>query len=215
VLASGRHEHVPYRDSSLTWLLKDAITGSSARVCMVAAVHPAHEVETASTLRYARQYSALQSTTASAVPQLSKHARDQQRKVDALRVAFEQALAGSDGHGIQWTRESLQGSVHCQPRANAKSFFEGHPHATWTSAHQSKAAVRGSRKNADGVGFITATSDAPAEGGDAGKGKRKRAKRPGAKRTSKMKREKRAAAKAARRPDDEGEEDDETTEDQH
>ena len=37
-----------YRDSALTWLLKDAITGSSARVCMVAAVHPAHAVETAS-----------------------------------------------------------------------------------------------------------------------------------------------------------------------
>ncbi|CAK9033262.1 unnamed protein product [Durusdinium trenchii] len=90
-LASGKCEHVPYRDSALTWLLKDAITGSSARVCMVAAVHPAHPVETASTLRYARQYSALQSTTGSHASQLSSQVRDLQRKVDSLRHAFEKA----------------------------------------------------------------------------------------------------------------------------
>eukprot|EP00971_Amphidinium_carterae_P343265 6482922-Amphidinium_carterae.1 len=43
-------QQVPYRDSALTWLLKDAITGSSARVCMVAAVHPDHPQETVSEL---------------------------------------------------------------------------------------------------------------------------------------------------------------------
>lgn len=104
-LASGKCEHVPYRDSALTWLLKDAITGSSARVCMVAAVHPAHAVETASTLRYARQYSALQSTTGSHASQLSSQVRDLQRRVDSLRHAFEKALVG-DEHSIAWTLSS-------------------------------------------------------------------------------------------------------------
>ncbi|CAE7225988.1 KIF13B [Symbiodinium natans] len=97
-LASGKCEHVPYRDSALTWLLKDAITGSSARVCMVAAVHPSHPVETASTLRYARQYSALQNTTGSHASQLSSQVRDLQRRVDSLRHAFEKA--GMNG-GVQ------------------------------------------------------------------------------------------------------------------
>ncbi|CAJ1429999.1 unnamed protein product, partial [Effrenium voratum] len=162
-LASGKCEHVPYRDSALTWLLKDAITGSSARVCMVAAVHPAHPVETASTLRYARQYSALQSTTGSFGSQLSSQVRDLQRRVDSLRHAFEKALAG-DEHSIAWTRESLQGSVHCQPKANARQWFDSHPTLTWTPAHQSKAAVRGQRRDRSGIGYITKME----EGDDAG-----------------------------------------------
>ncbi|CAE7481081.1 KIF13B [Symbiodinium microadriaticum] len=153
-LASGKCEHVPYRDSALTWLLKDAITGSSARVCMVAAVHPSHPVETASTLRYARQYSALQNTTGSHASQLSSQVRDLQRRVDSLRHAFEKALAG-DEHSIAWTRESLQGSVHCQPKANARQWFESHPTLSWTTAHQSKAAVRGQRRDRSGIGYIT------------------------------------------------------------
>lgn len=161
-LASGKCEHVPYRDSALTWLLKDAITGSSARVCMVAAVHPAHPVETASTLRYARQYSALQSTSGSHASQLSSQVRDLQRRVDALRHAFEKALNG-DEHSIAWTRESLQGSVHCQPKANARQWFDSHPTLTWTQAHQSKAAVRGQRRDRSGIGYITKIEEIPNE----------------------------------------------------
>merc|ERR1712187_750995 len=61
VLTSGAAEHVPYRDSTLTWLLSDAITGAKARAFMIATVHPAHPAETLSTLRYAQQYSSLKS----------------------------------------------------------------------------------------------------------------------------------------------------------
>lgn len=73
----------------------------------------------ASTLRYARHYSALQNTSGSHASQLSSQVRDLQRRVDSLRHAFEKALGG-DEHSIAWTRESLQGSVHCQPKANAR-----------------------------------------------------------------------------------------------
>eukprot|EP00927_Polykrikos_kofoidii_P014275 TRINITY_DN16246_c0_g1_i2.p1 TRINITY_DN16246_c0_g1~~TRINITY_DN16246_c0_g1_i2.p1 ORF type:complete len:380 (+),score=68.58 TRINITY_DN16246_c0_g1_i2:284-1423(+) len=153
--------HVPYRDSALTWLLKDAITGVECRVCMVATVHPAHAVETASTLRYARQYSSLQSSTSTRLQELTAEVSQQQRRVETLRSAFEQALAG-DGEGqIPWTRESLQGPVHCQTGRNARAIFEAHPYLSWTQAHQSKAAVRGQRRDRSGIGCMRAIVDYP------------------------------------------------------
>mmetsp|Transcript_65141 Transcript_65141/g.121421 ORF Transcript_65141/g.121421 Transcript_65141/m.121421 type:complete len:733 (-) Transcript_65141:41-2239(-) len=152
-LASGKCEHVPYRDSALTWLLKDAITGSSARVCMVAAVHPDHPQETASTLRYAWQYSALQATSNSRVNELSSEVRSLQRKCDHLRHAFDKALA-DDEYGLAWTRESLRGTVHCQPKCDIKGLFEVHPYLSWTQTHQSKAAVRGQRRDRSAIGYI-------------------------------------------------------------
>ena len=49
-----RGSHVPYRDSTLTWLLKDSLGGNSKTV-MVATVSPASDnyEESLSTLRYA------------------------------------------------------------------------------------------------------------------------------------------------------------------
>ncbi|CAE8698495.1 unnamed protein product, partial [Polarella glacialis] len=135
----------------------DAITGSSARVCMVAAVHPAHAVETASTLRYARQYSALQSSGGGHVSIMSSQVRDLTRKVDSLKHNFEKALQG-DEYSIAWTRESLQGSVHCQPKSNCKQCFDMQSHISWSQAHASKAAVRGQRRDRSGVGYITKES---------------------------------------------------------
>ncbi|KAJ2156672.1 hypothetical protein GGF46_005028 [Coemansia sp. RSA 552] len=47
-----RADYVPYRDSVLTWLLKDSLGGNS-RTFMIATVSPADYHETLSTLRYA------------------------------------------------------------------------------------------------------------------------------------------------------------------
>ncbi|GAA6061161.1 hypothetical protein JCM10212_005747 [Sporobolomyces blumeae] len=47
-------EKVPYRDSVLTWLLKDSLGGNS-KTAMIAAISPADYDETLSTLRYADQ----------------------------------------------------------------------------------------------------------------------------------------------------------------
>jgi hypothetical protein len=54
--AKGRRprEIVPYRDSVLTWLLKDSLGGNS-KTAMVACIAPADYEETLSTLRYADQ----------------------------------------------------------------------------------------------------------------------------------------------------------------
>lgn len=53
-LATGKSKFVPYRDSVLTWLLKDCLGGNSKTV-MVAAISPSADnyEETLSTLRYA------------------------------------------------------------------------------------------------------------------------------------------------------------------
>jgi len=54
-LASGKkNKFVPYRDSVLTWLLKDSLGGNS-KTAMVATISPAADnyEETLSTLRYA------------------------------------------------------------------------------------------------------------------------------------------------------------------
>ncbi|WVO20454.1 uncharacterized protein IAS62_001751 [Cryptococcus decagattii] len=47
-----KEEHVPYRDSVLTWLLKESLGGNS-KTAMIAAISPADYEETLSTLRYA------------------------------------------------------------------------------------------------------------------------------------------------------------------
>lgn len=160
-LAGGKCEHVPYRDSALTWLLKDAITGTSARVCMVAALHPAHPVETASTLRYARQYSSLQTSSGTRMPQLAREARDLQRRVDSMKKELEKALAGEENL-LNWNRETLKGNVHCQFASNAKELVEEHPYLSWTDSHQSKMTARGrGRGDRSGIGYISFRADVP------------------------------------------------------
>ena len=50
----GKKEVVPYRDSVLTWLLKDSLGGNS-KTAMIACISPTDYDETLSTLRYADQ----------------------------------------------------------------------------------------------------------------------------------------------------------------
>jgi len=125
---------------------------------MVAAVHPAHAAESASTVRYAHHYSALQTTSGTKVPDLTSEVREQKRKVDNLRNIFLKALEG-DEYGIAWTEESISGTV--QPARKAKELVDAHPYLAWTPAHQSKWAVRGQRRDRSGVGRIRTTLDIP------------------------------------------------------
>jgi len=55
-LANGKERHVPFRDSKLTWLLKDAL-GGNAKCAVIACVSPAliNADETASTLKFANR----------------------------------------------------------------------------------------------------------------------------------------------------------------
>lgn len=113
VLASGAAEHVPYRDSTLTWLLSDSITGINARTFMIAALNPLHEAETLSTLRYAQQYSSLQSNQEE-INKIGSHVRKSLAIVQSLRQQLKAELEGSgekDAEGKKITRTTLKAKL--------------------------------------------------------------------------------------------------------
>ena len=60
-IAKGKKCHVPYRDSKLTFLLKDSIGGNS-KTCMIAAVSPScfQYQETFNTLNYSKSAKLIQ-----------------------------------------------------------------------------------------------------------------------------------------------------------
>jgi hypothetical protein len=100
-MASGAAEHIPYRDSALTWLLSDSITGHNARAFMVAAINPSHLPETLSTLRYAQQYSSLQSNQEE-INKLGSHLRKALAQLQAQRSHFKHIIQQAG-----WTRATL------------------------------------------------------------------------------------------------------------
>ncbi|CAK9068749.1 unnamed protein product [Durusdinium trenchii] len=88
-LSRGHGDHVPHRDSALTWLLTDAITGHQARAFMIASVNPLHSAETLSTLRYAQAYSSLQSDLSTKIPRLKAMLRTLQRQMEKARYELD------------------------------------------------------------------------------------------------------------------------------
>jgi len=115
VLSSGSAEHVPYRDSTLTWLLSDAITGINARTFMVAAINPKHGPETVSTLQYAQQYSSLQSNQEE-INKVGASARKSLAHFQQCRHALKSALKDT-----QWTLATLRAQVQLDQRENAQT----------------------------------------------------------------------------------------------
>jgi len=122
VLASGSSEHVPYRDSTLTWLLSDAITGLNARAFMIATANPLHGAETMSTLQYAQQYSNLRSNQEER-NKLGACQRKTQAVVHQCRTKLAAAIADTNS---KWTRSSLTAQRllgHREPH-QTKYFFK-------------------------------------------------------------------------------------------
>eukprot|EP00036_Acanthoecidae_sp_10tr_P020425 CAMPEP_0206306302 /NCGR_PEP_ID=MMETSP0106_2-20121207/10727_1 /ASSEMBLY_ACC=CAM_ASM_000206 /TAXON_ID=81532 /ORGANISM="Acanthoeca-like sp., Strain 10tr" /LENGTH=809 /DNA_ID=CAMNT_0053737213 /DNA_START=108 /DNA_END=2537 /DNA_ORIENTATION=+ len=80
--------HIPYRDSSLTWLLKSALGGNS-RTVFLAFVSPCvdHYDESVSTLRYAERASAIVNT---ATTKLTKSKAVLEAEAEAARLAAEE-----------------------------------------------------------------------------------------------------------------------------
>jgi len=115
VLSSGSAEHVPYRDSTLTWLLSDAITGINARTFMVAAINTQHAPETISTLQYAQQYSSLQSNQEE-INKVGATVRKSLAHLQHCRHALKWALKDT-----QWTIATLKAQMHLNQRENAQT----------------------------------------------------------------------------------------------
>jgi kinesin motor protein len=94
---TGPLEVVPYRDSVLTWLLKDSLGGNS-KTAMVACISPVDYDETLSTLRYADQAKRIRTRATANIDAISAAERDAQialmaETIRALQVSVNNAHA--------------------------------------------------------------------------------------------------------------------------
>ena len=86
-LQARKKDVVPYRDSILTWLLKDSLGGNS-KTAMIACISPTDYEETLSTLRYANQAKRIRTSARINQDQVSQAERDAQIKdmQDTIRM---------------------------------------------------------------------------------------------------------------------------------
>lgn len=84
--AASAATYIPYRDSTLTWLLKDSL-GGNAKTIMLAAISPAdiHFDETMSTLRYAERAKAIENKAVVNEDANAKTVKVLQEEVERLR----------------------------------------------------------------------------------------------------------------------------------
>ncbi|KAI8339356.1 hypothetical protein BC941DRAFT_511726 [Chlamydoabsidia padenii] len=80
----SKEHFIPYRDSVLTWLLKDCLGGNS-RTAMIAAISPADYDETLSTLRYADQAKRIKNKPVINEDPNAKLIRELKEELQALR----------------------------------------------------------------------------------------------------------------------------------
>ncbi|GLB33311.1 putative TRAFAC class myosin-kinesin ATPase superfamily protein [Lyophyllum shimeji] len=78
-------EFIPYRDSVLTWLLKDSLGGNS-KTAMIAAISPADYEETLSTLRYADQAKKIKNKAVVNEDPNAKLVRELKEELEMLRA---------------------------------------------------------------------------------------------------------------------------------
>ncbi|KAF8966416.1 kinesin-like protein [Flammula alnicola] len=87
-------EFVPYRDSVLTWLLKDSLGGNS-KTAMIAAISPADYEETLSTLRYADQAKKIKNKAVVNEDPNAKLVRELKEELEVLRARVSGATSES------------------------------------------------------------------------------------------------------------------------
>ncbi|KAK7471223.1 hypothetical protein VKT23_002632 [Stygiomarasmius scandens] len=87
-------EFIPYRDSVLTWLLKDSLGGNS-KTAMIAAISPADYEETLSTLRYADQAKKIKNKAVVNEDPNAKLVRELKEELEMLRARVSSS-AGED-----------------------------------------------------------------------------------------------------------------------
>ncbi|CAE6516175.1 unnamed protein product [Rhizoctonia solani] len=91
-------DFVPYRDSVLTWLLKDSLGGNS-KTAMIAAISPADYDETLSTLRYADQAKKIKNKAVVNEDPNAKMVRELREELEMLRARVAGGAAGVGGVG--------------------------------------------------------------------------------------------------------------------
>lgn len=90
-----KEEFVPYRDSVLTWLLKESLGGNS-KTAMIAAISPADYDETLSTLRYADAAKRIKTHAVVNEDPNAKLIRELKEELEVLR---SRAATGGGGGG--------------------------------------------------------------------------------------------------------------------
>lgn len=112
---------VPYRDSILTWLLKDSLGGNS-KTAMIACIAPSDYEETLSTLRYADQAKRIRTRARVNQDHLSAAERDKQiaemaETIRTLQLSVSQASANRRESEVQSERmEDYQQQVEKMQR---------------------------------------------------------------------------------------------------
>ena len=101
---------VPYRDSILTWLLKDSLGGNS-KTAMIACIAPADYDETLSTLRYADQAKrirtrAIVNQDSVSAAQRDAQIEDLQRQIQELQIQVSQANEKTGQADVKKTHQS-------------------------------------------------------------------------------------------------------------
>ncbi|KAJ2704642.1 hypothetical protein FB645_003074 [Coemansia sp. IMI 203386] len=100
-----RNSYVPYRDSKLTYILKDSL-GGRTRTCMIATISSSADniEETVKTLQYASQAKGIRNRpVANKKVSKSEIVHDMQHQIEQLRRDLE---AARDGSGFYVTKES-------------------------------------------------------------------------------------------------------------
>ncbi|PSN65146.1 kinesin family protein-like protein [Corynespora cassiicola Philippines] len=90
---SRKRNHVPYRNSKLTRLLKFSL-GGNCRTVMIVCVSPssAHFDETQNTLRYANRAKNIQTKVTRNVFNVNRHVKDYLKKIDEQRQLIEELM---------------------------------------------------------------------------------------------------------------------------
>ncbi|ODQ54324.1 kinesin-domain-containing protein [Saitoella complicata NRRL Y-17804] len=99
---------IPYRDSVLTWLLKDSLGGNS-RTAMIACVSPSDYEEGLSTLRYADQAKRIQ--TRAVVNVVENENSRLQKEIAMLKVQLLRASSAIDESSISTSNSDLEQRV--------------------------------------------------------------------------------------------------------
>lgn len=106
--SSRKKDVIPYRDSILTWLLKDSLGGNS-KTAMIACISPTDYEETLSTLRYADQAKRIRTKATINQDHLSAAERDAQIKdmQETIR-SLQQQISVGQANNIAKQQSALQ-----------------------------------------------------------------------------------------------------------
>lgn len=166
---SKRASHIPYRDSKLTFLLKDALGGNS-KTCLIATVSPAESSlsETSSTLEFAKRCSAIKNAATinenltSDVKELQGEIRRLRKLVHHLEDSGQIAPGISKRHSIKRPSEVYEIVAFHTDRVDVPSALEKE---RLTFSNSEKARSDEETERADRLQAITADALAREEVG--------------------------------------------------